>query len=93
MSVLVRIGRKKAILCAGKWSCSDLRLEEQLQASLEIWVQKTGDPPMGNPDPDKYAAEAIRLEMDFEIVISNRPKRSNVHNAYLAKRQIRLPFY
>ncbi len=93
MSVLVRIGRKKAILCAGKWSCADPRLEEQLQASLEIWVQKTGGPPLGSPDPDKYAAEAIRLEMDFEIVISNRPKRNNVHNAYLAKRQIRLPFY
>jgi hypothetical protein len=93
MSVLVRIGRKKAILCAGSWSCADPRLEEQLQAALEIWVQKTGGPPIGNPDPDKYAAEAIRLEMDYEILISNRPKRSNVKNAYLAKRQIRLPFF
>jgi hypothetical protein len=93
MSVLVRIGRKKAILCAGKWSCADTRVEEQLQAALEIWVQKTGGPPIGNPDPDKYAAEAIRHEMDFEVILANKPKSHKPQNAYLSKRQIRLPFF
>ena len=93
MSVLVRIGRKKAILCAAKWSCADPRLEEQLQAALDIWVQKSGGPPIGSPDPDKYAAEAIRIEMDYDILISNRPTNRKVQNAYLAKRQIRLPFH
>jgi len=92
MSVLVRIGRKKAILCSGKWSCADLRLEEELQAVLEIWVQKSGGPPIGSPDPDKYAAEAIRHELNYEVILSNRPKKAKAQNAYLAKRQYRLPF-
>lgn len=92
MSVLVRIGRKKAILCAGKWSCADLRLEEQLQASLDIWVQKTGGPPIGHADPDKFAAEAIRHEMAYEVILSNRPKSRGPQSAYVTKRQIRLPF-
>jgi hypothetical protein len=92
MSVLVRIGRKKAILCAGKWSCADLRLEEQLQAALEVWVLKTGGPPIGNADPDKYAAEAMRHELDYEVLITNRPKKRAPQNAYLSKRQYRLPF-
>lgn len=92
MSVLVRIGRKKAILCGGKWSCADARLEERLQVALDIWVQKTGGPPIGNLDPDKYAAEAIRHEMEFEVVLSNRPKSRQAQTAYLSKRQIRLPF-
>lgn len=92
MSVLVRIGRKKAILCAGKWSCADTRLEQQLQTSLEIWIQKTGGPPIGESDPDGYAAEAIRLEMSYEVVLSNRPQKRKSQTAYLSKRQIRLPF-
>lgn len=92
MSVLVRFGRKKAILCAGKWSCADPRLEEQLQNALEIWVQKTGGPPIGYADPDKYTAEAMRHELDFEVVLSHKPKSRAAQTAYLSKRQIRLPF-
>ena len=92
MSVIVRIGRKKAILCAAKWRCADLRLEERLQAALDIWVQKTGGPPMNHKDPDKFAAEAIRHEVEYELLLSSRPKGRTAHTAYLAKRQIRLPF-
>ncbi len=47
---------------------------------------------MGSPDPDKYAAEAIQLEMEYDVVLSNRPKNRSAQTAYLAKRQIRLPF-
>jgi hypothetical protein len=93
MSVIVRLGRKKAILCAGEWSCADRRLEEDLQAALEIWIHKTGGPPIGNEDPDLYAAEALRGELGLEIVLRNKPRRSTAAEAYLGKRQYRLPFY
>lgn len=93
MSVIVRIGRKKAILCSGEWTSADTRLEEQLQAGLEIWIHKTGGPPIGHPDPDHYAAEALRDELGYEIVLSNKPKRGAAGNAYLGKRQIKLPFF
>jgi hypothetical protein len=94
MSVLVRVGRKKAILCSGRWSCADTRLEEQLQAALDIWVQKTGGPPMGDTDPDQYAAEALSAEMCYEVVLSNKPKRKATvaRRAYFHKRQFTLPF-
>ena len=92
MSVLVRIGRKKAILCGGRWTCADLRLEERLQATLDIWVLKSGGPPLSHADPDKYAAEAICGELGFDVLLSARPKSRIAQIAYLAKRQIRLPF-
>lgn len=93
MSVLVRIGRKKAILCAGRWSCADARVEEQLQSALDIWIQRTGGPPIGNPDPDRFAADAMRNELDYEVVLSNRPRKRIPQTAYLSKRQLRLPFF
>ncbi len=92
MSVLVRIGRAKAILCGGKWTCANPRLEERLQSHLEIWIQKTGGPPIGNDDPDKFAADATSREMNFKVLLNSRPKRRLARSAYLAKRQIRLPF-
>ena len=92
MSVIVRIGRKKAILSAAKWRCADLRLEEQHQAALDIWVQKTGGPPIKHKDPDRYAAEAIRQEIDHKLLMNSCPKGRGANTAYLAKRQIRLPF-
>ena len=92
MSVLVRIGRNKAILCGGRWTCADTRVEEQLQSFLDIWVQKTGGPPIGHYDPDKYAADAICLDLGFDVLLNSRPKRRIAHGAYLSKRQIRLPF-
>ena len=92
MSVIVRIGRKKAILCDARWRCADLRLEEQLQASLDIWVQKTGGPPMAHKDPDRFAAEAVSQEIEFELLMCSRPKGRSARSAYLSKRQIRLPF-
>ncbi len=93
MSVLVRIGRKKAILCSGKWTSADPRLEEQLQAALDIWIHKSGGPPIGHTDPDHFAAHAIQAESNYEIVLSSKPRRTLAKNAYLAKRQIRLPFF
>ena len=92
MSVIVRIGRKKAILCAAKWRCADPCLEEQLQASLDIWVQTTGGPPIKHEDPDRFAAEAIRHKVEYEVLLSSRPKGRTARTAYLAKRQFRLPF-
>ena len=73
MSVIVRLGRKKAILCAGQWSCADRRVEEQLQAALEIWIHKTGGLPIGHGDPDLCTAEALSGEFGFEIVLRNKP--------------------
>ena len=47
---------------------------------------------MGHKDPDKFAAEAISHEIEFELLMSSRPKGRSAHSAYLSKRQIRLPF-
>ncbi|GAB4419060.1 MAG: hypothetical protein OHK0021_23950 [Bryobacter sp.] len=93
MSVLVRIGRKKAILCEAMWKAADLELETQLQHATEIWIQKTGGPPLSHKDPDLFAAEALKPELGFEIAAKTPPKGKAARRAYLAKRQIRLPFY
>lgn len=93
MSVIVRIGRKKAILCAGKWSCADLTLEQHLQSGLDAWIQKTGGPPIKHSDPDLYSAEAIATQMGFELHLSTKPRGRSARTAYLEARQIRLPFF
>lgn len=93
MSVLVRLGRKKAFLCEAVWRCSDLEIERQFQEALEIWIHKTGGPPLSNKDPDSYAAAALADELGYEITHVTPPKGRKARNAYLAHRQIRLPFY
>lgn len=93
MSVIVRIGRKKAILCAGKWSCADLALEQQLQAGLDAWIQKTGGPPIKHADPDLYTAEAIAGDFGFELHLTTKPRGRAAKSAYLEARQIKLPFF
>jgi hypothetical protein len=93
MSVLVRLGRKKAFLCEAVWRCSDIEIEQQLQQALEIWIHKTGGPPMSNKDPDSFAAGALADECGFEVTHVTPPKGRKARNAYLAHRQIRLPFY
>ncbi|WP_031496041.1 hypothetical protein [Bryobacter aggregatus] len=92
MSVLVRIGRKKAILCGGKWSSADPRVEDQLQNSLDMWVQNTGGPPLGHRDPDQFAADAIRSDLGYEVLIASKPKGRTAQTAYFSKRQMALPF-
>ncbi len=92
MSVLVRVGRKKAILCDGKWTSADARLEEQLQGSLDLWLVKSGGPPVGHADPDLFVAQALTAECGLEIVLSEKPRRAKARHAYLAKRQLWLPF-
>ncbi len=92
MSVIIRIGRKKAILCAGKWSCADTRVETQLQDALDVWIQKTGGPPIGNSDPDRFAAEAMQQELEYEVMLANPPKSRVPQTVYLFKRQLPLAF-
>lgn len=93
MSVIVRIGQKKAILCASEWRCADLKLEAELQDALECWIERTGGPPLKDPDPDHFAAQAMAGEMGFEVMASLKPKGKAARTSYLNRRQIRLPFW
>jgi hypothetical protein len=92
MSVIVRIGRKRAILSAGKWSSADRQLEQRLQAGFDAWIEETGGPPMSHADPDYYAAEAMASTLGYELHLSAKPRGRTARTAYLERRQIRLPF-
>jgi hypothetical protein len=93
MSVLVRLGRKKAFLCEAVWRSSDLELERQLQDALEIWIHRTGGPPMNSKDPDSFAASALQAEIGYDITHTTPPKGRAARTAYFSRRQIKLPFY
>lgn len=93
MSVIVRIGHKKAILCASEWRCADLRLEVELQSALETWIARTGGPPLKESDPDHFAAEAMASDLGFEVISSLKPKGKAAQTSYLKRRQLPLPFY
>lgn len=45
MSVLVRIGNRKAIFRTGVWLCSDPGTETLLNQATESWILSTGGPP------------------------------------------------
>lgn len=93
MSVIVRIGQKKAILCASEWRCADLRLEVELQTALETWIAKTGGPPLKETDPDHFAAAAMAGELGFEVMSSVKPKGKAAQTSYWKRRQLPLPFF
>jgi hypothetical protein len=93
MSVLIRIGRKKAILCEAMWRAADADLEQKLQHALDIWIQRTGGPPLSHKDPDLFVAEALQPELGYEIAKRTPPKGRAARTAYLSKRQLRLPLF
>ncbi len=93
MSVLVRVGRKKAILCEAEWRSADRDLESHFQNMLELWIARTGGPPLSHKDPDNYAARALQPDLGFDITHNTSPKGRAARTAYLSKRQYRLPFH
>ena len=92
MSVLVRIGKQKAILRRGEWLCSDPRLESLLNTATTSWIQQTGGPPVVDRDHERTVAKEIVRKFGGRIVLRIRPSTKQTARIYISRRQWALDF-
>jgi len=92
MSVLVRIGKRKAFLRRGEWFSSDLELESLLNTATTAWIQETGGPPLQDNNPEKTVAKEIIQRLGGRIVRRVPPSPKHTARIYISRRQLNLDF-
>ena len=91
MSVLVRIGNRKAIFRTGVWVCSDSGTESLLNQATESWILSTGGPPLDHPDPEHAAANEVIRRVGGEITV-HIPAHRRMRRHFFGRRQMRFEF-
>ena len=91
MSVLVRIGNRKAIFRTGVWICSDPGTETLLNEATESWIMATGGPPLNHPDPEHAAAHEVITRVGGAITV-HIPAHGRMRKQFFSRRQMRLDF-
>lgn len=88
MSVLVRIGARKAVLRDGKWLCADAETEARLNEATESWIAETGGPPIADNDPERTVANTIGKLLGGRVLlhVPANPQRSR--KLYFDRRQL-----
>jgi hypothetical protein len=90
MSVIMRFGARKAILCGARWQAADRALEAALNEATRRWLRETGGPPIGDADPDFTTACVIGIAHGGRIHRSLAANRGSSRDAYLSARQLGL---
>jgi hypothetical protein len=90
MSVIMRFGSRKAILCGSRWQAADRALEIALNDATRRWLVETGGPSIGDTDPDYTTARVIGLAHGGRIHRSLAMSRGTSRDAYLNARQLDL---
>jgi len=92
MSVLVRVGRHKAILRDGRWISADSHLEQRLNDSTTRWIRDTGGPPISARDQERHVADEMVRRFDGRVLLrmKSRSRRSDDH--FFRQRQLSLDF-
>jgi hypothetical protein len=90
MSVLVRFGRRKAILRLGRWISADRRTEAMLNDATTAWVKETGGPPLEHPQQERVAAEEIASRFGGRILLKLNPTSRRAARVWVQHRQLRL---
>jgi hypothetical protein len=92
MSVLVRIGARKAILRHGVWVSSDQTLEKQLNESTSRWISETGGPRIEARDQEGIVAQEMANRFGGLIHLKTKPKGDQSSRHFLGQRQMTLHF-
>lgn len=88
MSVLVRIGTRKAILREGMWLCADPEIEDRLNEATESWITTTGGPPISDSDPELTVAKTIGARFGARILVHVEPHAGRSREIYFNRRQM-----
>ena len=92
MSVLARIGNRKAIFRTGIWVCSDAPTETLLNQATESWILSTGGPPLNHPDPEHAAAHEVIRRVGGQITVHVPAANRRMRRHFFGRRQMRLDF-
>lgn len=90
MSVIMRFGNRKAILCGARWQAADRDLESALNDATRRWLSETGGPAIGDADPDYTTACVIGIARGGRIHRALATGRGSSRDAYLSARQLGL---
>jgi hypothetical protein len=92
MSVLIRVGKQKAILRAGSWLAADPRLERRLNAQMRRWFQTTGGPALVDDDQEGAVAREIARQLGGRVLLQVRSRSPSHARAYIRHRQLAFDF-
>lgn len=92
MSVLIRIGRHKAILRDGVWVCADPETEARLNEATESWIATTGGPPISDSDPERTVARTIGALFGARVLLHVEADPGRSRKMYLNRRQMGLNY-
>ena len=90
MGVVVRFGNQKGFLRQGTWRSADLRLEAQLNALTEEWIQATGGPKLDSSDPEKDVAREMAGRLGGKLLAAATARTDEGARRYFAQRQLKL---
>lgn len=90
MSVLLRIGKNKAILRGGEWLCASTQLEEELNRFTRRWVQRDAHTTQLQGNLEDRIAEAVAQRFGGRIGLRLDPQGRRHDRHYLKLRQLNL---
>jgi len=92
MSVLVRVGNRKAILRAGLWLCSDPLIEDRLNQATSRWIADTGGPPFNDRHQERTVAREMMRRFGGRVTLYLPSATSRSEQYFFSQRQLRLEF-
>ncbi|MBK5293679.1 MAG: hypothetical protein JJE04_18625 [Acidobacteriia bacterium] len=92
MSVLVRIGNKKAFLRAGRWMCADAETEKHLNETTAAWIAATGGPPLGDRDQEHTVARHVASQIGGRVLLHLKSTTGASEKYFYRQRQMKLDF-
>ena len=92
MSVLVRIGNRKAILRWGEWWSADKELERQLNEATTSWIRETGGPPLKDRDQERTVAVEMARRYEGRLALHVKSRSGKSTQRFVEQRQMVLEF-
>jgi|GEM_PF-546367 len=92
MSVLIRVGIRKAILRAGEWVSADPALERLLNETTSAWIRETGGPRLDDREPEKTVAREMAERFHGQLLIYLRTRNRVSMETFVRKRQLEFNF-
>lgn len=90
MSVMMRFGARKAILCGASWTAADPELEHTLNFATREWLRETGGPTLGDSNPELTTAQVIGISHGGRVQRFLLSRRASTRDAFLRARQLEL---
>lgn len=90
MSVLLRIGKNKAILRGGEWRCSSAPLEEALNRFTRQWVQREASSSELKGNLEDRIADAAARRFEGRVALRLDSQARAHQRQYLNLRQLNL---